>query len=73
MKAQEKTKKKYKVKVTKTYWTKKISYNVVEGENVDDAMEQVEKDYEDDLLDWEPASTHHEGTDWGVEELIDDD
>ena len=74
MKAHEqKKKKKYKITVTKSYWVKKESFNYVEAENVDIAMEQVEKDYENELLSWGSFERRHEGTDWGIEELTDDD
>ena len=73
MKAQEKTKKKYKITVTKSYWVKKQSFNYVDAENGDIAMAQVEKDYEDEVLSWDTTERKHEGADWTIGEIVDDD
>ena len=62
---------KYKVTVTHSYWVNKVSVNYVEGENIDTAMEQGEKDYEDEVLDFQTVTTDHHGTDWGIETLKD--
>ena len=73
MKAQEKTKKKYKITVTQHYWVKKESLNYVDAENGDIAMAQVEKDYDDEVLSWDTCERRHEGVDWGIGEIVDDD
>ena len=37
------------------------------------AMKQVEKDYEDEVLSWDTVSKNHEGVDWGIETLGEDE
>jgi len=70
MTTKEKTTKKYKITVTQNYWVKKQSFNYVEAENADLAMEQVEKDYDDEVLDWDTYEQRHEGTDWAIGEIV---
>ena len=72
MTTKEKTKQ-YKITVTQHYWVKKESVNYVDAENADIAMDQVEKDYEDEVLDWDTCERRHEGVDWAIGEVASDD
>jgi len=72
MTTKEKTKQ-YKITVTQHYWVKKESVNFVEGENIDTAMKQVEQGYDEEVLSWDTVSKHHEGVDWAIETLDEDE
>ncbi len=72
MTTKEKTAKKYKITVTQHYWVKKESVNYVDGD-IAVAMKQVEQDYEDEVLSWDTVSKNHEGVDWGIETLGEDE